>query len=72
LIGLPMAGTLQYLPLESKLKSALKQEANNAHLPPLLPAEMQEDGRWEEAAALVRRLGLEEGPVKEAFQASGT
>ncbi len=72
MLGLPMAETLQYLPLEDKLKSALKREDNNEYLPLLLLAEMLEDGRWEEAAALVRRLGLEEGPVKEAFQASVT
>jgi EAL and modified HD-GYP domain-containing signal transduction protein len=72
MLGLPMAETLQYLPLEDKLKSALKREDNNEYLPLLLLAEMLEDGRWEEAAALVRQLGLEEGPVKEAFQASVT
>jgi c-di-GMP phosphodiesterase len=70
MLGLPMAETLQYLPLEDKLKSALKREANNEYLPLLLLAELLEDGRWEEAADLVRRLGLEEGPVKEAFQTS--
>ncbi len=30
------------------------------------------DGCGEKAAALVRQLGLEESPVKEAFQASVT
>ena len=72
MLGLPMAETLQYLPLEDKLKSALKREKNNEYLPLLLLAELLEDGRWEEAAALVRQLGLEEGPVKEAFQTSVT
>ena len=72
MLGLPMAETLQYLPLEDKLKSALKREENNEYLPLLLLTEMLEDGRWEEAADLVRRLGLEEGPVKEAFLASVT
>ena len=70
MLGLPMAESLQYLPLEDKLKSALKREANNEYLPLLLLAELLEDGRWEEAADLVRRLGLEEDPVKEAFQTS--
>jgi c-di-GMP-related signal transduction protein len=67
-----MAETLHYLPLKDKLKSALKREVNNEVIPLLLLAEMLEDGRWEEAAALVRRLGLEEGPIKEAVQASVT
>jgi EAL and modified HD-GYP domain-containing signal transduction protein len=72
MLGWPMAEPPQYLPLEDKLKSALKREANNEYLPLLLLTEMLEDGRWEEAAALVRRLGLEEGPVKEAFLDSVT
>jgi len=68
MLEIPMGEITTHLPLNEKLKDALKRESNNEYLPLLELALCLEEGRWEEAQKMVRQLNLDEGKVKSAFQ----
>ncbi len=70
MLGIPTADAVKYLPVEEKLKGALRREANNEYLPLLLLAEALEDGRTAEADELISRLGLDSGRIHQAYQAA--
>ncbi len=68
MLGIPMGEITAHLPLNEKLKDALKREPNNEYLPLLELALCLEEGRWEDAQQMIQQLNLDESKVKSAFQ----
>ncbi len=64
ILGLPMRQVAEHLPLDEKLKSALRRDAQNEYQPLLDLAECIEDADWPRLADLTRKLGLELDAVK--------
>ncbi|MHC1790918.1 EAL and HDOD domain-containing protein [Solidesulfovibrio sp.] len=64
ILGLPMAKVAEHLPLDEKLKSALRRDAQNEYQPLLDLAECIEDSDWPRLSELTRKLGLELDVVK--------
>ena len=64
ILGLPMRQVAEHLPLDEKLKSALRRDAQNEYQPLLDLAECIEDADWSRLADLTRQLGLELDAVK--------
>ena len=64
ILGLPMAKVAEHLPLDEKLKSALRRDSQNEYQPLLDLAECIEDSDWARLSELTRRLGLELDAVK--------
>ena len=64
ILGLPMRQVAEHLPLDEKLKSALRHDAQNEYQPLLDLAECIEDADWPRLADLTRKLGLELDAVK--------
>ncbi len=67
LLNQSMEEIIQYLPLADKLKGALCLSENNEYVPLLELARHFEDGQFEEAQALISRLGLDMEKVSTAF-----
>ena len=67
---MPMTEIVTYLPLDSKLKSALCGEPNNEYLPLLQLAQYFEEARWEEGRQMIQQLNLDSAKVQAAFQSS--
>ena len=70
MLGMPMTEIVTYLPLDSKLKSALCGEPNNEYLPLLQLAQHYEEGRWEEGRQMIQQLNLDPAKVQAAYQES--
>jgi EAL and modified HD-GYP domain-containing signal transduction protein len=70
MLGMPMAEIVTFLPLDTKLKSALCRESNNEYLPLLQLAQHFEEARWAEGQQLIQKLNLNSAKVQAAFQAS--
>jgi len=70
ILGLPAEEFVRYLPLEERLKEALRREPQNEYLPLVNLVELLEEARWEEVSQLVQRLGMDESKVKQCFSAS--
>lgn len=70
MLGIPMNEIVSFLPLDSKIKSALCRDPNNEYMPLLELAQYLEEGRWAEAEALTTSLNLDSRKVKAAFQAA--
>jgi c-di-GMP phosphodiesterase len=70
LLGIPMSEAIQYLPLENRMKAALRRESNNEFLPLLVLAQCLEEARWEDADAMIRQLNLHSNKTMAAFQDS--
>jgi EAL and modified HD-GYP domain-containing signal transduction protein len=68
MLGTPMAEIVGYLPLDDKLKSALRREPNNEYVPLLELAEYFEEGRWEQVDQRIQELNLDVERVRRAFQ----
>lgn len=64
ILGLPMAKVAEHLPLDEKLKSALRRDSQNEYQPLLDLAECIEDSDWPRLSELTRRLGLDLDVVK--------
>ena len=64
ILGLPMAKVTEHLPLDEKLKSALRRDSQNEYQPLLDLAECIEDSDWPRLSELTRRLGLELDAIK--------
>jgi len=64
ILGLPMRQVAEHLPLDEKLKSALRRDAQNEYQPLLDLAECIEDADWPRLADLTRKLGLELDAIK--------
>lgn len=65
-----MQEIVTFLPIENKLKGALRQDADNEYLPLLHLAQYVEEARWEEAEAMIKRLNLNHEKVMAAFNAA--
>ena len=72
ILDLPFDEILLHLPIEERLKSALRGEPGNEYTPLLRLAELIEEGKWEEAGGLMQRLGLAEEGVRESFRSAVT
>jgi EAL and modified HD-GYP domain-containing signal transduction protein len=64
ILGLPMAQVAEHLPLDEKLKAALRRDARNEYQPLLDLAECIEDLDWPRLSSLTRQLGLELDAIK--------
>jgi EAL and modified HD-GYP domain-containing signal transduction protein len=68
MLGTPMADIVTFLPIEEKLKGALRREANNEYLPLIRLAQCVEEARWEDAGVMVQQLNLDRDKVIKAFK----
>jgi EAL and modified HD-GYP domain-containing signal transduction protein len=68
MLGTPMADIVTFLPIEEKLKGALRRETNNEYLPMIRLAQCVEEARWEDAGAMVQQLNLDRDKVIKAFK----
>ncbi len=67
ILGLPMDKVVEYLPLDIKLKAALKRDPKNEYQPLFGLLESLEDGDWPVFETLTQRLCLDLGPVKNSY-----
>jgi EAL and modified HD-GYP domain-containing signal transduction protein len=67
ILGLPMEKVVELLPLEAKLKAALRGEPNNVYRPLLELLESLEDGDWPALEVLTRKLFLDRDLIKDTF-----
>ncbi len=70
LLGLPMSEVVTQLPVENKMKAALRREPNNEFMPLLTLAQCLEEARWEEANVMIQQLNLDSKKTMTAFQNS--
>ena len=68
MIGTPMDEIVTFLPIENKLKGALRRDANNEYLPLVQLVQYVEEARWEEAEAMMQQLNLDREKVTAAFK----
>ncbi len=68
MLGTPMDEIVSFLPIENKLKNALRREANNEYLPLVQLAQCVEEARWEDAEAMMQQLNLNREKVTAAFK----
>ncbi|MBC2712205.1 MAG: HDOD domain-containing protein [Desulfosarcina sp.] len=64
----PMDEIVTFLPIENRLKSALRRDTNNEYLPLVQLAQCVEEARWEDAAAMMQQLNLNREKVTAAFK----
>lgn len=67
ILGIPMDTITKHLPLEEKLKAALRREEKSAYQPLMDLEESLEDADWERLAELTRKLGFELETVKSCY-----
>jgi c-di-GMP phosphodiesterase len=70
ILGIPMESVVEMLPLEAKLKVALKRDAGSEYRPLFELLDCLEDADWSTLETLTQKLCLDIGSVKEAFAAS--
>lgn len=70
ILGMPMESVVEMLPLEAKLKVALKRDAGSEYQPLFELLDCLEDADWPTLETLSQKLCLDIGSVKEAFAAS--
>jgi c-di-GMP phosphodiesterase len=70
LLGLPMSEVVAHLPIENKMKAALRREPNNEFLPLLNLVQSLEEARWEDAGIMIQQLNLDSKKTLAAFQNS--
>lgn len=68
LLSAPMEEIVTFLPIEQPLKEALCGDAGNEYLPLIRLAQYAEEGRWEDADAIVQQLNLNREKVTAAFR----
>ena len=68
LLDAPMDEIVTFLPIENKLKDALRRDANNEYLPLIQLAQCVEENRWEDAGVMMKRLNLNPEKVTAAFR----
>lgn len=64
ILGMPMAKVAEHLPLDEKLKAALRRDSQNEYQPLLDLVACVEDADWERLAELSRNLGFDLETVK--------
>jgi EAL and modified HD-GYP domain-containing signal transduction protein len=70
LLGMPMEKVVQHLPLEEKLKAALRRDDGSEYAPLMSLAECMEDADWDEADRMIRQLSMDGDKVKSAFHSA--
>lgn len=70
ILGMPMEKVVEMLPLEAKLKVALKRDGDSEYRPLFELLDYLEDADWVALEILTQKLCLDLGSVKEAFAAS--
>ncbi|BBO68496.1 hypothetical protein DSCA_24260 [Desulfosarcina alkanivorans] len=68
MLGTPMADIVTFLPIENKIKGALRRDSNNEYLPLVRLAQCVEEARWEDAGAMMQQLNLDRAKVTAAFK----
>jgi EAL and modified HD-GYP domain-containing signal transduction protein len=68
MLGTPMDEIVTFLPIENKLKEALRRDTNNEYLPLVQLAQCCEEARWEEAESMMQQLNLNKEKVTVAFK----
>jgi c-di-GMP phosphodiesterase len=68
MLGTPMKEIVTFLPIEDKLKGALRQDPDNEYRPLIRLAQCVEEARWEDAEAMIQQLNLNHGKVTAAFK----
>jgi len=67
ILGMPMENVVELLPLDAKLKAALRRDPNNEYRPLFELLESLEDADWPALEALTQKLCLDLGPIKDTF-----
>jgi len=67
ILGLPMEKVVELLPLEAKLKAALRHDPNNEYRPLFELLESLEDGDWAVLEVLTQKLFLDLSLIKDNF-----
>jgi c-di-GMP phosphodiesterase len=67
ILGLPMAKVVELLPLEAKIKAALRHDPDNEYHPLFELLESIEDGDWIRLEVLTRKLSLDLKMIKDNF-----
>jgi c-di-GMP phosphodiesterase len=67
ILGMPMESVAELLPLDAKLKAALRRDPNSEYRPLFRLLECLEDGDWPTLEALAQKLCLDIGRVKNGF-----
>jgi EAL and modified HD-GYP domain-containing signal transduction protein len=67
ILGMPMGDVVELLPLDTKLKAALRRDPNNEYRPLFELLASLEDGDWPGLEALTRRLFMDLGRIKDIF-----
>ena len=67
ILGMPMEEVVEMLPLEAKLKVALKRDANSEYRPLFELLDCLEDADWSMLETLTQKLCLDLDAVKKAF-----
>ncbi len=68
MLGTPMDEIVTFLPINSKLKGALRRESNNEYLPLVQLAQCVEEARWDDAEVMMQRLNLDQEKITGAFK----
>jgi c-di-GMP phosphodiesterase len=68
MLGMPMTAVVTHLPLDEKVKGALRGEANNEYQPLLELARCFEESRWPDAETLLQRLNMDSPTIHRAFR----
>lgn len=67
MLGMPMESVVELLPLDAKLKAALRHDSNNEYQPLFRLLNALEDGDWHALEALTHRLCLDLERTRECF-----
>jgi c-di-GMP phosphodiesterase len=67
MLATPMQEIVTFLPIENKLKGALRQDPDNEYLPLLRLAQYLEEARWDDAQAMIRQLNMDRDKIFAAF-----
>jgi c-di-GMP phosphodiesterase len=67
ILGMPMENVVELLPLDAKLKAALRGDANNEYRPLFDLLECLEDADWPALEALAQNLFVDLGRIKDTF-----
>jgi EAL and modified HD-GYP domain-containing signal transduction protein len=67
ILGMPMENVVQLLPLDAKLKAALRRDPNNEYRPLFQLLELLEDADWPALDTLTQKLCMDIGRIKDCF-----
>jgi c-di-GMP phosphodiesterase len=67
ILAMPMAAVVDMLPVDAKLKAALRRDPNNEYWPLFRLLESLEDADWDGLGTLTQELCLDLGSIKKSF-----